>query len=166
LVAAVFRKPLNLLDLGGNVMKRITAAGLLIIAAVTLAGCDPGVHIAWQKQFDRQIDSTCIASALRSVSSSVQRDTYVSEGSRGFPKGTEVTQFGYSDPSDKGYYNLDVATLPGGTSNYWHGWSKLGTEVPTDERARILPLLYKANRAVATMCGLSFDDVIPEQGGG
>ncbi len=147
-------------------MKRFMSAMLLIVVAAALTGCDPGVHIAWQKQFDHRIAASCLASALRSVSPSVQRGTYVSEGDRGFPKGTAVTQFGYSDPSGRGYYSLDVAPLAGGKTNYWHGWSKLGTEVPAEERARVLPLLYKANQAVASKCGLSFDDVIPEQGDG
>ena len=147
-------------------MNRFITVFPLSVAAIALGGCDPGVNIAWQKQFDKQIDPSCIASALRAVSSSVHRDTYISGGDRGFPKGTEVTQFGYSDPAGRGYYNLDVALVAGGKTNYWHGWSKLGTDVPTKERARVLPLLFKANRAVASMCGLSFDDVIPEQGDG
>lgn len=144
-------------------MKHFETALLFLVSTVALTGCDPGVHVAWQKQFDRPISPSCIEAALRSVSGSVERGSYVSDGGRGFPKGVEVTQFGYSDPSGGGYYNLDVAPLPGGKTNYWHGWSRLGTNIPADQRARILPLLNKANRAVSALCGLSFDDVIPEQ---
>ncbi len=82
------------------------------------------------------------------------------------PKGAWVAQFDYDDPSGRGYYILELAPLPEGGTAYFHGWAKLGTKVPADERARILPLLYRANRAVGEKCGLSFDDIIPEQGDG
>ena len=145
-------------------MKRLETALLLVISTVALTGCDPGIGVAWQKQFDHPISPSCIEAALKSVSTSVHRRSYVSDGGRGFPKGIKVTQFGYSDPSGAGYYNLDVAPLPGGKTNYWHGWSKIGTNIPADQLSRILPLLNKANRAVSASCGLSFDDVIPKQG--
>jgi len=145
---------------------RLRTAIALNVAAIGLGACDPGVHIAWQKQFNKQVDPTCIASALKSVSFKVDRGTYISGGGRGFPKGTQVTQFGYSAGADRDYYNVDIAPVAGGKTNYWHGWSKIGTSIPPDERARILPPLYRANRAVAAACGLSFDDVIPEQGDG
>ena len=139
---------------------------ILLASAAALTGCDPGVHIGWQKQFDYPISEACILSALRSVTTHVDRGSYLSTGDRGIPKGAMVTQFGYSDPTSRGYYTLDLAALPGGKTAYYHGWGKLGTSVPADERARILPLLYRANRAVSDKCGLSFDDVIPEQGDG
>jgi len=146
-------------------VKRLISTAFLIICSTAVTACDPGVHIAWQKRFDHSIDPSCIEKALKSVSSSVEGGTYVSDGYRGFPRGTTVTQFFYSGPGE-GSYDLDVATLPNGWTNYWHGWSKLGTDIPADQRARVLPLLYKANRAVASMCSLSFDDIIPEQGDG
>ena len=138
----------------------------LTFVAIGLSACDPEVHIAWQKQFDGKIDPSCILSALKSVSPKVDRGTYVSGGSRGFPNGTRVTQFGYDDPESHGYYNIDVGAVAARKTNYWHGWSKIGTSIPADQRAKILPAMYRANRAVAAACGLSFDDVIPEQGAG
>ena len=136
------------------------------IAAIGLAACDPGVHIAWQKHFDGKIDPACILSALKSVSPKIDQGTYISGGDRGFPNGTRVTQFGYGGPEGHGYYNIDVAAVGAGKTNYWHGWSKIGTNIPADERVKILPPMLKANRAVAAACGLSFDDVLPEQGAG
>ena len=145
--------------------KHITASAPWLLA-VMLTACDPGVHVGWQKQFDGPIDPKCIEAALRSVSKDVRRGSYVSDGGRGFPEGTEVTQFNYSDPSYRGDYSLEVARLPTGQTNYFHQWGKIGTNVPASERAVVLPLLYRANRAVAERCRLSFDDVIPEQGDG
>lgn len=147
-------------------MDRRTTAIALSVTATVLSACDPGVHIAWQKRFGHQVKPSCVASALESVSPQVHRSTYLSAGDRGFPNGVQVTQFGYGDPSGGGDYNIDIATVAVGKTNYWHGWSKLGTSIPPDERAKILPLLYRANRAVAAACGLSFDDVLPEQGDG
>jgi hypothetical protein len=144
---------------------RLPAIGA-IFAAVGLSACDPEVHIAWQKQFDGKIDPSCISSALKSVSPKVLQNTYISSGDRGFPKGTSVTQFGYPDPVGYGYYNIDVAAVGVGKTSYWHGWSKVGTDIPAGQRMKILPTMSKANRAVAAACELSFDDVIPEQGAG
>jgi hypothetical protein len=74
-----------------------------------------------------------------------------------------VTQFNYSDPTSLGWYSLDVARLRNGETHYWHGWGKLGTNVPDDEEAKVLPLLNRANQAVAEHCGLSFAGIAPRE---
>ena len=145
-----------------SVTSRLAAAVLLF----SLTSCDPGVHIAYEKQFDQAIDPACVEQALKTVSDQVTRGRYTSEGDRGFAKGIDVTQFNYPDPSASGDYGLEVARLPNGKTNYVHEWGKLGTDIPKEERAKILPLLYRANAAVARRCHLSFDDVMPEQGDG
>jgi len=129
-----------------------------------LAGCDPGVHVGWEKDFDRRIDDHCVERALKSVSTEVTRDTYVSDGFRGFPRGTEVTQFYYPDPITNNGYTLDLAMLPSGRTHYVHEWGKLGTSIPAEEQAEVLPLLNRANDAVARACGLSFEGSKPEVG--
>ena len=128
-----------------------------MLALFALAGCDPGVRMGWTKDFDGPVDTRCIENALRTVSPDVKRDTYVSEGGRGFPAGTNVTQFYYPDPVTYNSYMLDIAPLPNGKTHFVHIWTKLGTDVPPNERAQVLPLLERANNAVARICGLSFE---------
>ena len=147
---------------------RTATAPLLIACAAALTGCDPAVHVAWEKDFDGAIDPACVESALRTVTPDVTRTTYVDDGNgmRGFGRGITVTQFGYSDPSLIGYYTLDVARLPNGKTHYWHGWSTGGTDVPADEQAKVVPLLNRANQAVAQRCGLSFAGTSAREGAG
>jgi hypothetical protein len=135
------------------------------VSLMLLSACDPGVHVGWEQDFDGRVDDQCIERALRSVAPEVKRDTYVSEGSRGFPKGTKVTQFFYPDAATNGY-NLDLALLPNGKTHFVHEWSKLGTDIPSDEQAQVLPLLYKANSAISRLCGLSFAGSQPKIGPG
>jgi hypothetical protein len=59
------------------------------------------------------------------VSPDVKRTTYVSEGARGFPRGTQVTQFYYPDPITHNGYTLDLALLPNGRTHYVHEWGNL-----------------------------------------
>ena len=139
------------------------------IAVLLVSACDPGVHVGWEKDFDGRVDDQCVERALKSVSPEVTRTTYVSEGGRGgrgFPSGTEVTQFNYPDPVTHNGYSLDLALLPNGKTHFVHQWSKIGTDIPADEQAQILPLLHRANKAVATACGLSFVGSGPEVGPG
>jgi hypothetical protein len=136
------------------------------ISLVLLAGCDPGVHVGWEKDFDGRVDDVCVEKALKTVSPEVRRSSYVSNGARGFPNGTEVTQFYYPDPVSHNAYALELALLPNGKTHYIHDWSKLGTEIPASEQAQVLPLLYRANNAVARLCGLSFAGSKPEVGPG
>jgi hypothetical protein len=139
---------------------------LLSVMCMLLGGCDPGVHLGWQKDFDGKVDDDCVERALRSVSPDVKRDVYVSEGGRGFPRGTEVTQFYYPDSITHNGYTLELALLPNGKTHYVHEWGKLGTEIPAEEQGQVLPLLYRANNAVARFCGLSFAGSQPEVGPG
>ena len=131
-----------------------------------LSSCDPGVDFGYAQDFAQPIDEQCVERALRSVAPEVKRDSYVSEGARGFPRGTEVTQFFYPDPIFYYGYSLDIARLPNGKTHYVHVWSKLGTDVPAEERAKVLLLLNRANSAVARQCGLSFVGSQPEIGRG
>jgi hypothetical protein len=126
------------------------------------------VHVAWEKDFDTVIDANCVEDALRTVVPDVTRTEYVDDGSgtRGFGRGITVTQFNYSDPFLTGHYSLDIARLPNGQTHYWHGWSKLGTDVPADEQAKVVPLLLRTNQAVARRCGLSFVGTVPREGAG
>ena len=64
------------------------------------------------EDFDGQVDDQCVERALKSVSPEITRTTYVSDGGRGFPSGTEVTQFNYPDPVTHNGYSLDLALLP------------------------------------------------------
>jgi hypothetical protein len=152
-----------------NVRTTGAAMGALLLAcAAVLTGCDPGVHVAWEKDFDDVIDPDCVQQALRTVAPDVTRTSYVDDGygARGFGKGIAVTQFNYSDPTLTGSYSLDIARLPNGKTHYWHGWGKLGTDVPDDEQTKVLPLLNRANQAVARRCNLSFAGTGPREGPG
>ena len=148
--------------------RRKRSRGLLLSVPLTLGGCDPGVHIAWKEDFEQPVDADCIERSLRVVAPDVSHTSYVSDGlgSRGFPNGTEVTQFNYSDPTLIGDYSLDVATLPNGKTRYWHGWGKLGTDVADEEQVKVAPLLNRANQSVARNCGLSFKEAGPREGDG
>lgn len=138
----------------------------MLIAGV--AGCDPGVHVAWQTNFSGAVDYDCIEKALRAVAPDVRQGSYQSDGHgpRGFARGVTVTQFNYSDPSLLGSYTLDVAVQPNGSTHYWHEWGKIGTEIPADEQRRVIPLLVRANRSVGQRCGLSFTGTSPTVGDG
>ena len=131
-----------------------------------LTSCDPGVHLGWEKDFDGRVDDQCVERALRSVVPDVTRSSYASEGTNGFPRGTMVTQFYYPDPVLHYGYSLDLAFLPNGKTHYVHQWGKLGTDIPPDELAKVLPLLQRTNEAVAKQCGLSVADTQPAVGPG
>src|SRR4051812_24331679 len=139
---------------------------LLLLLLLLLGSCDPGVHVGWEKDFDGKVDDQCVERALKSASPDVKRDTYVSDGARGFPLRTEATQFYYPDPITHNTYTLDLALLPNGKTHYVHDWGKLGTETPAEERAQVVPLLNRANNAVARQCGLSFAGTQPQVGSG
>jgi len=129
----------------------------LFCVLLTVGGCDRDVDLGWEKDFDGRVDDQCVERALKTVSPNVTRDTYVSEGARGFPSGTEVTHFYYPDPGTHNGYTLDLARLPNGKTHYFHTWGKLGTKIPSDEQAQVEPMLYRrANNAVARLCDLSF----------
>ena len=129
---------------------------------------DPAVHIAWEKDFTHPVDSDCIGETLRTIAEDVRRTTYVSSGSspRGFDGGIRVIQFNYPEPTRLGYYSLDVAELPNGVTHYWHQWGKIGTDISETEKAQVVPLLNRANEAIARRCGLSFLGSSPQQGDG
>ena len=149
----------------------VTVCGLSFIALlfVVLPWGDPGVHIAWEKDFSRPISSDCVEDAVRTVADDVRRTSYFSDGgrfSRGFDRGVTVIQINYSDPTLLGGYSLDLGTSPNGQTHYWHGWSKIGTDVSEEEEAKVVPLLNRANEAVARLCGLSFADTSPQKDDG
>ena len=153
----------------GCAIVAVCGFGFVALLFVALPLGDPGVHIAWEKDFTRPISSDCVEDALRTVAADVRRTSYVSDGgrfSRGFDRGTTVTQFNYSDPTSLGGYSLDVGASPNGLTHYWHGWSKIGTDVSDEEKAQVVPLLNRANEAVARRCDLSFTGSRPQQGDG
>jgi hypothetical protein len=131
-----------------------------------LAACDPGVRIAWEKDFSGPVSINCIEGVLHVVAPNTSKRTYVSEGERGFPAGTVVTQFSYSNSERLGTYNLDVAKLPNGTTHYYHEWAKLGTRIEDDERSRVFPLLKRANDEISRRCDLSFSGIELQEGPG
>jgi hypothetical protein len=133
------------------------------LASLALAACDPGISLAFEKDFDQPVDPECIGNALRTVVPEVTRSTYVSEGGEGFPSGTDVIQFFYPDPSLVGGYNVDVAKLPSGKTHYYHRWGKLGTDLSPEEQAKILPLLIRANAAIGRICNRSFAGSTPKE---
>lgn len=95
------------------------------------------------------------------------KTTWASDSNaRGFPAGTLVTQFNYSDPSLIGAYQLNIARLPNGKTRYDHEWGKLGTDIQADQKAQILRLLNEANAVVAKACNLSFAGSEPIEGPG
>jgi hypothetical protein len=59
-------------------MRRIKRACDII--SIEATGCDPGVHVAWEKDFDGAIDPDCVERALRTVAPDVRRTTYVDDG--------------------------------------------------------------------------------------
>ncbi len=144
------------------------AFGFLAFVMFNVSLGDPGVHVAWEKDFTHPVDSDCIEEALRTVAEDVRRTTYVSDRAlpRGFDRNATVTQFNYSDPTLLGGYSLDIAKLPNGLTHYWHQWGKLGTDISEEEMAQVVPLLNQANEAVARRCGLSFAGSSPQQGDG
>ncbi|WP_349806698.1 hypothetical protein [Sphingomonas sp. ASV193] len=147
----------------------MTRSGLAIgILGLCVGACDPGVHLGWEKDFSGKVDFECIQSALKKVAPDVTRTSWSDPNNDedGFPRGTQVTQFNYSDPSAKGSYQLNVARLPNGLTHYQHKWGKLGTKIPAEEQKLVLPLLYKTNASVSRECGLNFDDVMPTIGDG
>lgn len=147
----------------GNVPFRMATIGLI----AALAACDPGVHLAFEQDFDGPVDYDCIEKGLRAVAKDVRRGSYQADGfGRGFPEGTTVTQFTYSDLSYAGGYALDVARLPDGKTHYWHEWGKIGTDIPAEEEAQARPLLIAANKSVAQRCGLDFRNAQPRIGDG
>jgi hypothetical protein len=150
------------------IIRSLTARATVAGMTAMLAGCDPGVHVAWEKDFSGTIDYDCIEKALRAVAPDVTRGSYQSDGNgpRGFEGGITVTQFSYSDPSLLGGYTLDVAVQSNGNTHYWHEWGKLGTKIPDDEQSRIIPLLMRANRSVEQRCGLLFSGTAPVIGDG
>jgi hypothetical protein len=149
-------------------IRSLAARAVLAGLVAALAGCDPGIHVAWEKDFNGTVDYDCIENALRAVAPDVRRGSYQSDGNgpRGFERGITVTQFNYSDPSLLGGYTLDIAVQPNGSTHYWHEWGKIGTQIPADEQHRVVPLLVRANRSVEQRCGLSFSGTVPKIGDG
>lgn len=149
-------------------MSRLLAA---LATALPIAGCymgDPGVHVAYERDFRKTVDYACVEAALRRVAPEVRRGTYQADGNgpRGFERGTVVTQFDYDDPPLRGHYTLDIAKQSNTATHYWHEWGKIGTKITAEEQHRILPLLIRANQSVERQCGLSFAGDAPLAGDG
>lgn len=146
----------------------VCAFGFIALSIFIVPSGEPGVHVAWEKNFARPIENDCVEEALRSIAMDVHRSTYFStrHSTRGFDRSANYIKFNYSDPTLLGQYSLGVATLPDGTTRYWHQWSKIGTDISDQEKARVVPLLNRANEQVAHHCGLSFAGSSLQQGNG
>jgi hypothetical protein len=143
----------------------------MIPLAAMLSSCDPGVNLAWQGTLKGQVDRRCIAAAVKSVTGRIELSTYVSEGSP-FPRGLTVQQIWYKQQFNEKMayvssgYRIDLAALPDGSVGYYHGWGKLGTDIPPAERDYVIPVMTRVNAAVAKRCGVSFGSGPPSQGTG
>lgn len=130
-----------------------------IFSALTLlVGCEPEYSLYWTKRFSRSIDTRCVETALRSLDPNLTKSEYVSDGARGFPSGTSVTQLGYKDPRHLGYYNVDVAILADGSMQYYHGWDKMGNRPDERALAAINDVLRKNNQIISIRCNLEFSE--------
>jgi hypothetical protein len=146
------------------------ATPIILAFALALAACgDPGVHIAWQTQIKGPIDRACLKQALQTVAPNVRLSDYVSDGSP-FPRGTKAFQLWYDAPPNTGDfhtasgYRIDLAPLPNGDTGYFHGWTTLGTDIPSARRDYVLAVMRRANAAIAARCGISLGAARPEQG--
>jgi hypothetical protein len=138
----------------------------LLVSFLALAACEPGVHLSWDKDFEKPIDPRCVEQALLTVVPRVERTTYVSDGHQGMPAGIEVTQLSYLDTTRRGNYFVDLAKLPDGRTRFHHEWGKIGTAIDSAEQQRVLPLLNRANDAIARQCQLSFSGTQLQSGKG
>jgi hypothetical protein len=142
-----------------------------MFTAGLLSSCDPGVHLAWQDSFSGPIDRGCVQKAVKSVAGKISVSTYVSDGAP-FPKGITVYQIWYEQPfNDKlvnasSGYRIEIAPMPDGSTGFYHGWGKLGTEIPSQERDYVVPVMAKVNTAIAKLCGVSVGNGNPVQGDG
>jgi hypothetical protein len=132
---------------------RLMAAMLFLIG---LSACEPSYSVSWSKNFDKPIQVVCIRDALKSVAKTVSYGSYVSDGARGFPKGTRVIQLGYPDPHGEGHFNYDIGRIDASRTRVYHSFDKVGNR-PSDEYLRkSAALLTRNNRVVSARCGLSF----------
>ena len=130
-------------------------ARILWIGVVSLAvvSCDRGSRVRFQGDVGRRFDSECVESALTSVYPAATRTSYVSEGSDGFPAGTEVVQFTYQDENKNGGYALGFGQLSNGTVHGYNEWSKLG-RISNSEAARAEDVIRRANSVIESRCKL------------
>ncbi|WP_292962605.1 hypothetical protein [Novosphingobium sp. UBA1939] len=144
------------------------AFGFIALLIFIVPSGEPGVHVAWEKNFAHPIESDCVEEALRAIAKDVHRSTYFSTlgSTRGFDRSANYIQFNYSDPTLLGQYSLGFAKLPDGMTRYWHQWGKIGTDISEQEKVRVVPLLNRVNEQVAQHCGLSFAGSNPQQGNG
>ncbi|MFA5970375.1 MAG: hypothetical protein WC816_14165 [Sphingomonas sp.] len=129
-------------------------AGTLLL--VGLSACDPSYSVVWSKNFDKPIQVSCISTALQSLAKTVSQGSYVSDGDRGFPRGTIVTQFGYSDPYGEGHFDYDIGKIDAFHTRIHHSFDKVGNRPSDEYLRRSVELLTRNNKAVAAMCGLTF----------
>ncbi|WP_116089572.1 hypothetical protein [Sphingomonas crusticola] len=138
------------------------------LAVLMLAACDPGIGLGWRSEVQGRVDPDCIMSALGTVTRSVQSHDYTRPRSL-FRAETMVRQISYDLPSNDtrwertGGYRIDIAPSTDGRTEIYHGWGKLGTEIPPDEKAYVLRVMTKANAAIADQCGISLGAREPKQ---
>ena len=127
-----------------------------VMLMLALSACEPSYSLAWAKDFDKPIEISCIRDALKSGSVDITQGTYVSDGARGFPRGANVTQFGYADPSGNGHFDVDIAKLNPSRTRFYHSFEKLGNRPSADDVQRSAALLNANNGRIASKCGLKF----------
>lgn len=169
-----FRVVTNALAVSLNPRHRPLMARLIrkwlspMVMTAFLTSCDPGINLAWETKLDAPIDRSCVQSAVKSVTGKISLSTYVSDG-RPFPKGLTVYQIWYDEPFNEKFahasfgYRIDIAPMPDGSTGYYHGWSKLGTNIPSQERDYVVPVMTRVNAAVAKQCGLSVGNGNPTE---
>ena len=121
-----------------------------------LSACEPSYSVSWSRDFDRPIDVSCISGALKSVAETVSQGSYVSDGARGFPKGTKVTQFGYPDPQGEGHFDYDIGKIDASRTRIHHSFDKVGNRPSDEYLQKSTALLMRNNDRVAAMCNLKF----------
>ena len=121
-----------------------------------LSACEPSYSVSWSRNFDRPVNVSCISSALKSVAKTVSQDSYVSDGARGFPKGIQVTQFGYPDPQGEGHFDYDIGKIDATHTRVYHSFDKVGNRPSDEYMQKSAALLMRNNERVAAMCDLNF----------
>ena len=135
---------------------RICNLSVTMMLMIALAGCEPSHSLAWARDFDKPVEISCIRDALKSGSVGITEGAYVSDGARGFPRGANVTQFGYADPSGNGHFDLDIAKVGPSRTRLYHSFEKLGNRPSSDDFQRSDTLLKANNERIASQCGLRF----------
>jgi hypothetical protein len=144
-----------------SAFETLSASGYLkllvtILLWAGLSACEPSYSVSWSKDFEKPIQITCISDALKSVAKNVSHGSYVSDGARGFPRGTRVIQLGYPDPNGGGHFDYDVGRIDAFRTRIYHSFDKVGNRPSVEYLRKSAILLTRNNEAVSAKCGLRF----------